>query len=173
VEAFVRQPAPRSLPANILRYCDKVVPKAMIYFGLVTSLVAGLSLFAPGLETPGRLAAVLFFAVGATLVFFVGRIRLRAKRLLRHGQLVAGRIEKLEDTGWYSSWAGAIYWLTVRYQAQGQPQQAVCRISGDTAERAGRLAAEHKSAPILYDPAHTQRILFVEDLLNVSSEYEL
>ena len=173
LDAFVRQPAPRGIPANILRYCDKLSPTLVIVVGLMFSLVGAFFAFAFGLQQlPGMLFGLLFVAIGAPLAFFFGRSRLRTRRILRHGQLSAGKIEKIEDTGWHASGAGAISKLTVRYQARGQPQSAVCKVSGHAVERARRVAAERKLAPILYDPANSQRILFVEDLLNVSSEFE-
>lgn len=173
VKAFVRQPPPRKVPANIRRYCDQFAPGMMLMIGGMFFLVgAGFSFgFWQAGKWDGALFGLLFVVVGGGVLLFLGRIRLSLVRLLRHGHLGVGRIENIESTGW-SGPGGEVSRAKVRFQAAGESVQATCNIAGFAIERAQKLAAATKPAALLYDPANPQRFLLVDALLSVSPEYE-
>lgn len=183
VDAFIRQPPPRTIPANILRYRDKFVPGFVMFAGI--GLAIGGAVFAVafgyvalsgggGLMRAKGAAVILplvFLGVGGCIAYFAARTRIRTKRLLRNGRTCAATIEKIDSTG-ESINKESVSLMTVQFQADGRVVQASCRIVGDAIERAQQFAADKKPVPILYDPADPRRILFVEALLNVSREYE-
>ena len=183
VDAFIHQPPPRMIPANILRYCDRDAPILVIVVGIAFALAGALIAFAVGYDAlstgrglmsvkwEGAILGLVFLAGGGSIAVFFARIRFRMKRLLRHGQLSAAKIEKIVPTGWQSG-GEEISRMMVQHQAEGRLVQASCKITGGAALRAQKLAVDKKPAAILYDPANPQRILFVESLLNVSPEYE-
>lgn len=183
IGAFIRQPPPRTIPASILRYSDKFAPNMVLLIGIMFAVTGAAFALAFGYEALARgkglmndrgagvLVGLIFLGSGGGIAFFAGRARLRILRLLRYGQLGAARIQKIEPTG-VSINDNAISRMTVQFPAAGQVVQASCKITEDAAQRAHKLVADKKDAPILYDPADPQRILFVEALLNVSAEYE-
>ena len=183
VDAFIRQPLPRTIPANILRYSDKFAPGSLRLIGIMFTIVGAAFGSAYGFEALSGgmglmsdnglrvIVPLVFLGVGGCITYFAGRTRIRIKRLLRNGQTCAAKIEKIDATG-ESIGNVSFFRVTVQFQAEGRLMQASCRIMGDAVQRAQRLAVAKKPAPILYDPANPQRILFVEALLNVSPEYE-
>ena len=168
MERFLGQPQPRGIPANLERYCDAWAPWMAILVGILFALGGALiaSFFAAIGDWAAAIIGLIFFAIGAPVAFFFARIRLRLRRLLRHGQLGVGRIEGIESTGWSTGNIGEVFRLTVRYQAGVQAVLANCRISAQAARQAQELAAGKKPAPILYDASYPQHILFVGELVN-------
>ena len=183
VDAFVRQPPPRTIPANILRYSDKFAPGLLMLVGIVFAFAGAAVAFAFGYEAlsggkglmsdkgMGVILGLVFLSAGGPIAYFAGRARIRIKRLLRDGRISAARIEKIDATA-MSVNNEAVSRMTVQFQTEGRVMQASCKIMGDAVQRVQKLAADNKPAPILYDPADPQRILFIEALLNVSPEYE-
>lgn len=187
VVAFIRQPAPRKIPANILGHFDDAGPQMILLFGIVFAAVGAGFTFGFGDGAPsggggsivgkamGFVLGPVFLGVGGCAAFFAGRARIRTRRILRtvlrNGRVGAGRIEKIDDTG-VSINNQAISLMTVRYQAEGQDIRASCKIRGHAVERAQKLAAESKPASILYSPADPQRIMFIDSLLSVGPQYE-
>ena len=187
VEAFVRQPPPRTIPANILRYSDKFAPSGAMLFGVVFIIAGAVVAFVFGNEAlaggkiltgakwqewaAGVIFPLAFLCIGGSIAYFAGRTRTRIKRLLCNGQTCTATIEKIDSTGWRIN-NEQVSLMTVHFHAEGQDMRASCKIMGDAVQRAQALAAGKKLAPILYDPADPQRILFVEALLNISLEYE-
>ena len=183
VSAFVQQAPPRAIPANIWRYADKFAPGLVLLVGIVfcvagaafagafgyEALASGAGLM--GNKGAGAIIGLAVLAVGIGTTYLAGRARIRIKRLLRDGQVGAGRIEKLEATNLRVS-NQAIWQMTAQFQAAGRTVQATCKIPGAAVQRARKLAEEKKPAPILFDPADPQRILFIEALLTVSPDYE-
>jgi hypothetical protein len=183
VDAFIRQPTPRTIPANILRYRDKFVPGFVMFAGIglaiagaVFALAFGFVALSGGRGLMGAKGAavivpLIFLGAGGGIAYFAGRTRMRAKRLLRNGRTCTATIEKIDATGERIN-KDSVSLLTVQFEADGRVVQASCRIVGDAIDRAQQFAVDKKPAPILYDPADPRRILFVEALLNVSREYE-
>jgi hypothetical protein len=182
MDAFIRQPPPRTIPANILRYRDKFVPGFVMFAGMGLAIAgAAFALFGYVALSDGRglmrakgaavILPLVFLGAGGCIAYFAGRTRNRAKRLLRNGRTCAAMIEKIDPTG-ESLNKASVSLLTVQFQADGRVVQASCRIVGEAVERAQQFAVDKKPVPILYDPADPRRILFVEALLNVSREYE-
>lgn len=173
VEAFMRQPPPRKVPANIRHYCEGFAPGMVLAIGALFFLVgAGFAFgFGQAGKWGGALFGLLFCAVGGGLLFFFGRIRLRLERLLRHGELGVGRIEGIESTGW-SGPGGEVFRASVRFQAKGATVPAKCNIAGVAVERAQKLFIAKKPAAMLYDPANPERFLLVDALLTVSPEFD-
>lgn len=183
VDAFIRQPPPRTIPANILRYSDKFAPGFIMLLGIVFAMAGAAFAFAFGYEAlsggkglmsdkgAGVILPLVFLGVGGCIAYFAGRTRIRIKRLLRNGRICAAKIEKIDSTG-ESINNESVSLMTVQFQAEGRVMQASCKIMGNAVQRAQKLAVDKKPAPILYDSDDPQRILFVEALLNVSREYE-
>lgn len=180
VEAFVRQPPPRTIPANILRYRDKFVPGFVVLIGIVFAVAGAAFAVAfgyealaggKGLMSGGVFIGLTFLAVGGCIAYFAGRVRIRIKRLLRNGRIGAGSIEKIGVTSGSIN-GQAVSLMTVQYRVEGRSIQASCDLMGDAVERAQKFMVNKKPVPILYDPANPRRILLVESLLNVSTEYE-
>jgi hypothetical protein len=172
--AFLAQPPPRKLPANLERYCERRIPQMVPGIGLLFAMVG--VLFAYGFGRQGDWKGILFggafFAIGAPLAFFFGRMRFRLKRLLRRGAVASARIEGLHDSGIHTSTAGALWELRLRYSVDGIERDVRCRISRFGIERARDAMDAQKPVRILYDPTSPRRVLFVDDLLTVSPEYE-
>ena len=174
LSAFLAQRPPRRLPANVKRYCERRIPQLVPGLGLIFAMVGALLAYGFGRQGdwPGVILGGAFVAVGAPLAFFFGRMRFRLKRLLRRGEVASARIEDLHDSGIYTSSAGSLWGLRLRYAVDGIEREATCRISGFGIERARDAAESGKPVSILYDPQARQRVLFVDDLLTVSPEYE-
>jgi len=174
LSAFLAQPLPRKLPANIRLYCEKRSPQIWFGLGLIFAMVG--AFFAYGFGRQGDWKGILFgsafAAIGAPVAFFAGRSRWRWRRLLRRGELASARIERLEDSGWSSSTTGAVWNAYLRYSVRGQQHEATGTISGFGIERARNALEAGKPVSLLYDLADPQRVLLVEDLLNASPEYE-
>lgn len=166
VDAFVRQPAPRRIPSNIAQQYRGPLVIVLVGAGFVS--IAGFLLLpfsAKGEWTP-IIFLSLFVLAGAAMVFFGGRSWWRQRGLLRRGEVAAARIESVEDTGWSDDVRGQAHNLSARYQVGGQWRQGRGKVWGRAARRAKNLAAQGKAAPILYDPAHPERIVLIDGLVN-------
>lgn len=180
VDAFIRQPLPRTIPANILRNTDKFAPFIFLGIGLaglgaVSATVFGYDALASGKTLTsntgtGLILGLVFLGIGSCIAYFAGRTRIRAMGLLRNGCICAAKIEKIDSIG-TSINGKTVSRITVQFQAEGRVMQASCKIIGYAVQRAQKLAVDKKPAPILYDSAAPQRILFVDSLPNVSPEY--
>ena len=173
--AFLAQPRPRKLAPNVWEYVERRSPLIWPALGLIFATVGASFACAFGVvqgDWKGVLLGGLFFAAGAPLAFFTGRGRWRQMRLLRRGEAVSARIEGLDDTGMWTSTAGAIWRLRLRYSLQGQPYESETTICGFAIERAQQALETGKSVTILVDPRRPQRALLADDLLTVSPEYE-
>lgn len=184
VDAFIRQPPPRKIPANILGYSDTFVPGFVVLIGIVFAVTGAAFAVAFGYEASvdddgllsdmgkGVFLGLVFLVVGGCIAYFAGRVRIRIKRLLRDGRIGAGSIKRIRETSESIS-DRAVSLMTVQYRVESRSVQASCKIMGHAVHRAQKLAADKKLAPILYDPADPHRILFIEALINVSTEYDL
>lgn len=175
VEAFLRQPLPRIIPATIFSSPGSSAEGMYSFFGigfifaLYGAVFAALSwdkallieksLFSN--DVMGLVLSLFFLGLGSCIAFFAGRAYLRIKRALRYGQVIAAKIVKLDGSR-----------MTVQFQAEGRTVIASCQIQGYAVQRAQQLVASSTPAVILSDPADPQRILYVDGLLNISPEYE-
>lgn len=132
--------------------------------------------FAYGFRQQGRLEGLgngrIVRRPGVPLAFFFARSRYRIKRLLKRGALASATIDGLEDSGVWTTSTGPIWKLKLRYRAQGQAHQAECRISGHGIERARDAAEARRPVRILYDTARPKRVLYADDLITASPEYD-
>jgi hypothetical protein len=173
LNAFVSQATPRKIPANILKYRERVAPRAFLFAGLVLVFFGATWVVSVQTNDAGQPMTIglVLVAVGIAIALFAGWVRMRFTRLLRDGQLGTAVIESIVP----SQWAGRLR-IGARCQAEGRDWRATCtwysNTMGEAKGRAQGLAAKNKPVPILYDPAAPQRMLFVDALLNVSSEYE-
>ncbi|MEA3195852.1 MAG: hypothetical protein QOD26_4185 [Betaproteobacteria bacterium] len=172
--AFLAQPLPRKPGSNIREYCERRSPPMWPGIGLIFATVGAAFAYGFGVQGDwkGILFGAAFVAVGAPVAFFTGRTHLRLMRLLRRGEVVSARIERLEDTGWWTSTTGALWRLRLRYSLQGQPRESEATISGFAIERAQQALDAGKPVTILVDPRRAERVLLADDLLTVSPEYE-
>lgn len=182
VEAFLRQPPPRTIPAKIRRQMRDDDTKVGMMVGFM--LFGGGSAFVYlARDAFGSLRLLMsdqgigvavgsvMACVGAWIWFLCIRARFRQVTLLRSGQVSSARIVKIQRS------SGTIqndqeYLMTVAFQADGRAVEATCKVSGDARLRAQRLLRDGKPATILYHPSDTARILFTDALLRVSLEYE-
>lgn len=182
-EAFARQRPPRRVPKAIALYKERFAPQIMYLIGVM--FAGGGTVFALGFggqaiasgkglwngDWLGAAVGLLLVAIGVPVLFYSGRARYRIARVLRHGTMATARIEKVEATGTSINNA-EIALLTVLYRHEGREVRASCKIVGPGKERAEKLAAGRKPAAILQDPADSQRIVFVDDLISVGTELE-
>lgn len=162
VGAFLRQTPPRKIPANI-SYQYRT-PRGLAGMGVFfIAMASGLWLVTRG-DWRGIAFGALFFLIGAPMFFFGGRTWWRRRSLLRNGGLAAATIETVESAGWMDD-SGEAFDVSVRYQAGGQSREGRCTVFGRLGHRAKSLAAEGKMAPILYDPAHLERVIIADTLV--------
>ncbi len=181
MNAFIRQPLPRTIPANILRNTDTFGPFVVLGIGFAGLGAASATVFWYGALASGKtlmsntgtglILSLAFLGIGSCIAYFAGRSRIRSMRLLRNGCICAAKIEKIDSMG-LSINGKTVSRITVQFQVEGRVMQASCKIMGYAVQRAQKLAVDKKPAPILYDPAAPQRILFADSLLNVSPEYD-
>jgi hypothetical protein len=175
LSAFVSQATPRKIPANILKYRERVVPRAFLFVGMFLVIFGALWVWSVQTNGAGQPMTIglVQVAIGVVIALFAGWARMRFAGLLRHGQLGTAVIESIVA----SQWKGRLR-IVARCQAEGRSWRATStwylggNAMGEAEQRARDLAAKKKPAPILYDPAAPQRILFVDALLTVSAEYE-
>ena len=177
VDAFVSQPPPRKIPANLLAYRNREAPLWLIGLGIVFALIGALLILVQGYQAlsdskglmgislGSALFGLLFFVVGAGITFFSVPAYFRLTRLLRHGQPVTARIEKIASTSWTEN-NEEIFQVTARYNAGDRAVQGTCKIAGSVLKRAQKLALDTSSVLILHDPADPQHVLLVEQLQN-------
>ena len=174
LSAFVGQAPPRNIPANILKYRERVAPRASLFVGMFLVLFGALWVWSVQTNGAGQPMTIglMLAAAGALIALFSGWARMRFAGLLRNGNLGTAVIESIVA----SQWKGRLR-IVARCQAEGRSWRATCNWylggnAGEAEQRARDLAAKKKPAPILYDAAAPQRILFVDALLTVSAEYE-
>lgn len=175
VNAFIRQAAPRTIPPNILKYRERVAPRAFLFVGMFLVMFGALWVLSVQTNGAGQpmTTGLVIGAGGALIVVGAALARMRVVRLLRRGQLGTAVIERIGR----SQFAGTLR-IAARCQAEGRAWQATstwyppANTVADSQARAQRLADNNKPAPILYDPGAPKRMLFVDSLLNVSAEYE-
>ena len=183
VEAFLQQPLPRTIPANIRKQMERVGPTLSVYFGVVllalgvtTAVLAGqVAVLNGGLVTGPAVMAAAGLAVACLGGWiWVGALRARSQTnaLLRIGQTGLARIVSLDATG-VSINNEDEYKMSVEFQARGGAVLATCKIRGDAVLRAKKRMTDDKPAVILYDPRDERRFLYADTLLCVSPEYEL
>ena len=180
VDAFLLQPAPRNIPAGMRRYPDRfvsayIVVLASVFFvaGAFFLLLNVRALMSQETNNPaGVPLGLIFMIVGGSIAYFAGRIRWRCRRLLRHGRIASGQVQYIEPTS-YAIGSDAVHEVTVTYPSEAGSVRGSCNILGlPSLRRARVLLRDKKPARILYDPAHPERILLAEALLNVSEEIE-
>jgi hypothetical protein len=169
VDAFLRQTPPRKIPSNIAHRCDGSRWIALIGAVFVTmmGLMAPISVIKA--DWGGTVFLSLFFLAGSLMLFFGGRGWLRQRSLLRRGELATAKIVRVESTGRIDSEKGEVFNMSARYQAGGQAREGRGKVWGRAGYRAKKMATEGKTAAILYDPAHPERILLVDALVNPPS----
>lgn len=175
LSAFVSQATPRKIPANILKYREKVAPRLILFVGLFHVLFGVLWVVSVQTNDDGQPMTIglVLAAAGVAIALFGGWERMRFAGLLRNGKLGTAVIESIVPR----QWAGKLR-IVARYQAEGRDWRATStwylgsNTTGEAKQRALGLAAKKKPVPILYDPAAPQRMLFVDALLNVSAEFE-
>jgi hypothetical protein len=182
LEAFLRQPVPRTVPARAERYGERFALDGMTLFGVMFGLggLAFMYLFARQAywgkgffsgDTLGFLLGLLCFSIGGPVLYFGVRGSRRIRRLLRRGTLGEGKIETILRTG--GSVNGAhIYELSVRYRLQGRDVVGSCKITGAAAARAHKLVDRKQPARILYDPASPEQIFFLDALMSLPVDYD-
>lgn len=165
IDAFVRQKPPREIPSNIAHQYHG--SRAIVLVGLVFAAIAGFMgpLFALKGQWGGAAFIALFFIGGVGLLFFGARSWWRQRSLLRRGELGAATIRSVEPAGW-SDDEGEAFNVSASYQVAGARREGRGTVKGPAAGRVKSLAAERKMAPILYDPAHPERIVLVDALIN-------
>lgn len=176
--AFLGQATPRTLPPEVRAWLNRAASAWILVMSALVLAVALLFLVL-GLTSGQRLGDIwleiafplLFAAAAVAGAVWTVRTRTRLKRLLRHGALAVARIEGIEATG-NSSNNLEEYRMRIRFQAGASTVAADCTIAGHGHERARILKTDGKPAPILYDPANPQQVLFVEGLLSLSPEIE-
>lgn len=174
LRAFVSQATPRKIPANILKYRERVVPRPFLFIGLFLVVFGAIWVMSAQTNDAGQPMTIglVLAAVGAAIALIAGWARMRFARLLRYGQLGTAVVESIAP----SRWAGRLR-IGARCQAEGREWHTTCtwhtsNSVGNSLQRAQELALKKKPMPILFDPTAPQRMLFVDALLNVSSEYE-
>lgn len=163
VQAFVGQPPPRKIPTNIANnHRPALLIAAMGAF--FAAMGAGAGVIAVHTQWIGLVLSTIFLLIGAPMLFFGGRLWWRRDRLLRRGELGAARIVGVEPAGW-SDDDGEVFNVTATYQAAGQAQEGRCKVRGRPGKRGPGFAEQGKTAAILYDPVHPDRILLVDALI--------
>jgi len=164
VDAFLRQNPPRRIPSNLAHQYS--TGRWLVLIGAVFAALAVvmLPMYALKREWFGAAFVSIFLIAGGAMLFFGGRSWWRQRRVLRNGQLAAAKIERVESANW-SDDEGEAFHVSVRYQSH----EGRGTVKGRAAERLKALAAEGKMAPILYDPAHPERVVLVDALVNAAS----
>lgn len=181
--AFLRQAPPRRAPANIRASGSDSTSMIFAVIGLVVALVASLvvlgNVYPPLSEGRPLMSdqfvyaalACAFVAFGIGVALYGAFAALRTQGLLRIGVLASASIEAIEPTGVRINDAEE-YILKLRYPAGAQEVRAECRVRGVAVKRARQLKVEGKPAPIFYDPADPQRVMYAEALLTLDPEVE-
>jgi hypothetical protein len=155
IDAFLHQSRPRKIPKNIA--CAYEFPFAMSWLGvLVLPVSAGL-----GYAGAFAWATVLLLAATAMIYFNLPRLR-RERGLLRRGEPGVARILGLRSTGGSEN-DQEVYKVKAHCDVSGESRVVECRARGKTVNR---IAAAGRPTRILYDPAHPDRILLVDALVN-------
>lgn len=166
VQEFLRQAPPRKIPSNLARpFHDAwgiVAIGAAFVFGSAFFIGA---MRVTRLDWGGIVFLSLFMVGGFLMVFFAGRSAARQRRLLRWGELAEAKIENVEATG-VEDESGMIFRLSARFEAAGQAHIGLGKVKGRVGRHAENLADEGKTATILYEPSHPERILLVDALVN-------
>ncbi len=180
VDAFLRMPAPRPIPAGFRRYPDRLAPAYFVVLGSVfvlTGAFFGLTNLGELLSGATNKAAgvalgLIFMLMGGSVAYFFGRIRARCKQLLRDGRVASGQIQSIEETS-MALGSSNVFEVTVIYPSEAGSKRGTCNIVGLASLRRARTLADNKKpARVLYDPAHPERVLLAEALLTVSEELE-
>ena len=168
VVAFLRQKPPRKIPPNIAyRYSGSQV---ICLVGVVFAIVAGIMgpVFALMRNWFAATFIALFFIGGVALLFFGGRSWWRERNVLRRGELGTASVRSVEPAGW-SDDDGEAFNVSASYQLAGQRREGRGTVQGRAVDQFKSLSAEGGMAPILYDPAHPERIVLVDALVNAKN----
>ncbi len=175
LDAFLEERAPRSVPAGIRRR----VVSSSLYLPMVVGsvfVIGGTAFCVLGSgDATAEADRPLFVGLGATIAtvgaviaggtFWYRRSKLR---LLRHGLLATGHIEKIERTSLVVN-NERRYRATIRFSADGPERVGMCNLYGATAKEAEARAEDGRPTRVLYDYDDPTKVVWEGSLAQLTS----
>ncbi len=173
LEAFLKEPAPRRVPANIMR--QRIGSGSLMLsfvgglFAAVGSLLAVYSVFlADGPWNTARVVPLVlgtvFPLVGFPMCIFSLRYRYLNGRLLRLGRVADGMVTKVDKTSVALN-NQQQYRASFEFEADGSRHRATVNVYGRQGRKAKKFVENQARVRMLYDPGRPSHVLWADSLL--------